>query len=135
MANAMYAKGLEAFGNAQINWPLDVVKAVLLDLNTYVPDLTTHSFLSDIPALARVSISAALASKQNVLGVMDAQDVQFSAVSGPQSEAIALFKDTGVEGTSQLICFIDTALGLPVTPGGGDIFVVFDNGANKIFRI
>lgn len=135
MANAMYAKGLEAFLTGQINWSNDTIKAVLVDLNVYTPNLTTHEFLADIPAGARVSISPALTAKSATGGVADAADVTFPAVSGSQSEAVALFKETGNAATSRLICIIDTATGLPVTPGGGDISVVWDNGANKIFRL
>ncbi len=50
-------------------------------------------------------------------------------------EAMILFKDTGVESTSRLIAYMDTAVGLPTTPNGSDINVVFDNGANKIFKL
>jgi hypothetical protein len=34
-----------------------------------------------------------------------------------------------------LIAYIDTATGLPVTPGGGDIDITWDNGSNKIFKL
>jgi len=50
-------------------------------------------------------------------------------------ESIEIYKDSGVESTSRLIANIDTATGLPVTPNGGDITVVFDAGANRIFKL
>ena len=37
--------------------------------------------------------------------------------------------------TSQLVAYIDTATGLPVTPNGGNIQIVWDTGANKIFAL
>lgn len=135
MANALYLKALEAFANAQINWIGDAIKAVLVDTNAYTPDFSVHQFLSDVPVPARTNVSPALSGKTNINGVLDADDQTFFAVSGPQSEAIILFKDTGLDATSRLLCYIDTAGGLPVTPGGGDIFVVWDNAANKLFRI
>ena len=46
-----------------------------------------------------------------------------------------IYRDTGTEATSPLIAYIDTATGLPITPNGGDIIVVWDDGANKIFRL
>jgi hypothetical protein len=49
--------------------------------------------------------------------------VTFTAVTGDVSEAVILYKDTGVAATSPLIAYIDTATGLPVTPNGGDITV------------
>lgn len=139
MANAMYSKGLEAFLTGKINWEADPIKAVLIDfgpLNSlYDPKLATDAFLSDIPVAARVAISPALTSKSSINGVADASDVTFPSVAGAPSDAIALFKDTGDPDTSLLICLIDSATGLPVTPGGSDITVVWDNGANKIFRL
>ena len=46
-----------------------------------------------------------------------------------------IYKDTGDNATSPLIALIDSATGLPITPNGGDIIVVWDNGANKIFKL
>lgn len=135
MANALFSKALEAFGSAQINWPSDTIKAVLVDTNAYTPNFSTHEFLSDIPLAARVAISPALSGKSITNGIADANDVTFPLVSGPQSEAVVLFKDTGVPETSRLIVYLDSAGGLPITPGGSDISVVWDNGVNKIFRI
>ena len=74
-------------------------------------------------------------------GVCDAQDATFTAVSGDQSEALIIWKDGGGGGTSQsgttdlLIAYIDNATGLPITPNGADINLVWDNGANKIFKL
>ena len=42
---------------------------------------------------------------------------------------------TGTEATKDLIAFIDTATGLPCTPNGGNINVVWDSGANRIFKL
>ena len=135
MANAMFDTGRAAFGNAGINWLSDNIKAVLVDQGQYTINLATHAFLSDIPAGARIATSANLTTKTNVGGVLDADDVVFTAVTGVQSEYVILYKDTGTAGTSQLICCIDTATGLPVTPSGGNITVSWDNGANKIFKL
>ena len=64
-----------------------------------------------------------------------ATDTNGNTVTGDQFESIDIYKDTGVESTSRLICNIDTATGLPCTPNGGDITVVWDSGANKIFKL
>ena len=68
-------------------------------------------------------------------GVADAADITFTTVTGDESEALVIYKHTGTDGTSNLIAYIDTATGLPVTPGGGDITVTWDDGANKIFKL
>lgn|SRR5574341_738376 len=135
MANALYDAGRAAFLGGAINWLADNIKIVLLDSAAYTPNLATHDFLDDIPAPARIATSGNLAGKTSTAGVADANDVTLSAVTGAQSEYIAIYKDTGVEATSPLIALIDTATGLPVTPNGGDIVVQWDNGANKIFKL
>jgi len=134
MANALYGKGRDKFLNGSINWGSDTIKAALIDTGTYTVAIDTHEFLSDLSGV--VGTATALASKSSALGVADAADTTFSAVSGNTVEAIVLYKDTGVAGTSALIAYIDTAsAGLPFTPNGGDVTVAWDNGANKIFKL
>ena len=131
MANALYDKGREGFLDGSIDWDTDTIKAVLVDGADYVVNLATHANLSDVAAIGRVATSAALASKTVAAGVADAADVVLSAVTGDQSEIIVIYKDTGVEATSRLIAYIDTATGLPVLPNGGNITIAWDNGANR----
>lgn len=135
MANALYDKGREAFLGGDIAWDSDNIKTIIIDTDDYTVDLANDQFLSDIPAGARVATSANLTSKTITDGVADADDVTYSSVTGDESEALVTFQDTGVEGTSRLIAYIDTATGLPVTPNGGDITVQWDNGVNKIFKL
>lgn len=135
MANALYDKGREGFLAGDIAWDSDTIKAVLVDTADYTVDLATHDNLDDIPAIARVATSPAFASKTVTAGVADAGDITFSAVTGDVCEALVIYQDTGVESTSRLIAYIDSATGLPVTPNGGDINVAWDNGANKIFKL
>lgn len=135
MANALYDKGRQAFLEGAINWSSDTIKIVLLDASDYTVNLVTHDNLDDIPAAARVATSSALTGKTTTDGVADADDVVLSSVTGDQSEAFAIFKDTGVESTSKLIAYFDTATGIPVTPNGGNITVQWDSGANKIFKL
>lgn len=134
MANALYDTGRNAFLTGDIDWVADTIKIVLVDAADYTVDLANHNFLDDIAGGARVA-TATLANKTASAGVADADDVTFTAVSGDVSEALVLYKDTGVESTSQLIAYIDTATGLAVTPGGGDITVQWDSGSNKIFKL
>jgi hypothetical protein len=123
MANAIYGLGRESFLKGEISWSADNIKTVLVDSADYTVNLATDQFLSAIAAGGRVATSANLASKTTVAGSADAADVTFSAVTGDISEALVIYQDTGVEGTSRLIAYIDTATGLPVTPNGGDIQV------------
>ncbi len=135
MANALYDLGRNSFLNGDIDYTNDTIDLYLVDTADYTVNLATHQFLTSVPAGARVA-SATLAGKSTAAGVADANDTVFSSVSGDQSEALILVKNTGAEATSNLIAYIDTAsAGLPVTPNGGDITVTWDSGANKIFKL
>jgi len=46
-----------------------------------------------------------------------------------------IYKDTGVDGTSPLIAYVDTITGFPLATNGGDITVQWDNGTYKIFSL
>jgi len=133
MANTLYGKFKELLLTAGIDVESDNIKCVLVDTAAYTPNFSTDDFLADIPSGDRIATSSNLSSKTITLGVFDAADVTFSTVSGDQSEALVIYKDTGVEATSPLICYVDTATGLPVTPGGGDITVTWH--ASGIFAL
>ena len=137
MANALYSKYKEACltGSPAISLTLDTIKCVLVDTGSYTVNLATDQYLSDIAGGARTATSSALSSKSATLGVFDAADITFTAVSGAVSEALVLYKDTGSAATSPLIAYIDTATGLPVTPAGTDIAVAWSNGSSKIFAL
>lgn len=135
MGNAIYDKGRQKFLDADIDWSADTIKVVLVDTAAYTVNLATHEFLSDIAGGARIATTGALTTKTSTAGVADADDPSFGNVSGVSGEALVIYKDTGTAGTSALIAYIDTATGLPVTPNGGVINIVWDNGSNKIFKL
>lgn len=133
MADAVYDSAREAFLTGGIAWLTDTIKVVAVDAADY-PFAATDDFLSDIPAGARVA-TATLAGKTATGGVADATDTTLTGVTGDQFEALVIYKDTGVEATSQLICYLDSYTGLPLTPNSGDVTIVWPSGANKIFKI
>lgn len=133
MANTLYDLGREAFLNADIDWTADNIKCSLIDTGTYTFS-QAHQFYSSITGVVGTT-SANFSSKTSTSGVADAGDITFTAVSGATIEAIVIYKDTGVAGTSPLIAYIDTATGLPCTPNGGNITVAWDSGANRIFKL
>ncbi len=135
MANALYDKGRQKFLEGGIAWLTDNIKAILVDTALYTVDLALDDFLDDVPAGARVQLSANLVGKTAVDGVADATDEVFGSVTGATVEAIVVYRDSGAEGTSELIAYIDTATGLPVTPNGGDITVQWDAGVDRIFKL
>lgn len=125
MANALYNKAKEALLTASINMSSDTIKAVGYT-SGYTPNTSTDQFLSTVGANT-VGTAQTLTSKTVTGGVFDAADSVFSAVpSGAAMVGLLIYKDTGSAATSPLIAKIDTATGLPVTPNGGDINVVWD---------
>lgn len=128
MANAFYAKGIEAFLEGSIAALTDTIKASLVSNASYTPNLTTDQFYSIIPGGAIIAAGVALSSKTGAGGTLSAANTIWTAVSGTAAAYIAIWKDTTVAGTSPLICLIDTATGLPVTPNGGDITAAWSSG-------
>ena len=135
MASTIYPKCKEQLLQAGLNLSSANIKCILVDTADYTYS-AAHEFLSDVAAASRVATSGNLASKTFTSGVFDAADITFTSVTGDQSEALILYADSGVEGTSRLIAYIDTfTSGMPFTPNGGNIDVAWDSGANKIFAL
>ena len=131
MANTLYDLGREAFLAGDLDWDANTIKICLLSSSyTFSQAHQFHSSLTGI-----VATSSALGGKTVTAGVADATDITFSSVTGSQVTQFVIWQDTGVSGTSRLIAFFDSATNLPVTPNSGDITIVFDSGANKIFRL
>lgn len=135
MANTLFDSARQQFLQADLDLD-DSIVLVLVDHADDTPVPATDDFLDDILAAARVATSGAFAGKTFTAGVFDANDVTLATVTGDPAESIVIYNNTpATEATKDLIAFIDTATGLPVTPGGGDIIAQWDNGANKIFKI
>lgn len=140
MANKLYDEGREGILDGSIDLAAGAVKAIACD-SGYTPNLATDKFLSDIPALNRISISAALGTKTFDAGVFDCDDPIF--VSVPASKTInrvVLMIDTGVAGTSRLIGQVDTLesavpISIPTGSGGGDVIFRWSDGAYKVFKL
>lgn len=136
MANALFGKGRGRFAEAQIAWTSDTIKACLIVTSIYSVSIDAHEYWSDVSSSAYTGITPiTLGSKTATLGVLDAADITFSAVSGSAIGAIILYKDTSSAASSPLILYLDTATGLPITPNGGDIIVQWDSGPNRIVKL
>ncbi len=134
MANALYGKGKEKMLSAAINFLTDTLKVALVE-NTYPQSLTADEFYSDISTYV-LGTPQTLGTKSVTLGVFDAADVTYTAVTtGDTCEAVVIYKDTGVAGTSPLLAYIDTITGFPLATNGGDITVQWDAGTYKIFSL
>lgn len=141
MANALYGKGRETFLVGDIHWDSDDIKIGLMDDAEYTVTIDTDQYMNidTYGAGAAVAISGNLASKTQVLGTADADDIVLSSVTGDECEIVVVFADTdGGEtqsGTNDLlIAYYDTfASGMPVTPNGGDITIAWH--ASGMFKL
>lgn len=137
MANALFNKFKESMlsQSPSVDLDSDTIKVALVSAGYTFS--ATHQYYNEIvPASNVVGTSQTLVSKTVADGVFDAADVTYTAVTGAQVTAVVIYKDTGAAASSPLVAYIDSAsTGLPVTPNGGDITLVWDNGTNRIFRI
>jgi hypothetical protein len=130
MANALYplwkANLLQATAGTSLTGTLKVA------LSTAAYN-SAHQFYSSVSA-STIGTPQTLGSKTYTGGVVDAADVTYTAVTGAQVTALIIYLDTGTGSTSALVAFIDTGqTGLPVTPNGGDISIVWN--ASGIFAL
>ena len=97
-------------------------------------NLTDFDFYDDVSA-GTVGTPGTLGSKTVTLGVFDAADVTFTAVTGDEFEAVIIYNDTGTPSTSDLIAFLDqsSSAAFTVTPSGIDITIQWS--ASGIFGI
>ena len=123
------------FANVQLD--ADTIRAMFVDTADDTPAVTDEDMV-DILSAGRVPAIAscpALGTKTTgtvAVGVFDAADSVFTALTGDSVERLILFKDTGSEATSILLAIYDTfGSGMPLTPNGGDVTVQWN--ASGIF--
>ena len=133
MANAFYANGKEHLLTCLVDWDTDAMDFELVDATDYTLDLANDDFFDDVTVGGREANFGPLLSKTSALGVADAADFSFLTVTGDECEYLILYEDTAVASTSGLVCNIDAATGLPITPNGANIDVVLN--ASGIFEI
>ena len=134
MANAIYDKYKQSLLSGAANVALDseTVKVSLVD-SADESFNSTDQYYSDV-VTAGVVATATLQNVTVTNGVLNADDVSFSSVSGDTSEALLFWIDTGNTSTSHLIAWIDTNIdGLPITPDGSDIDVTW--AVDGIFKL
>lgn len=130
MASALFDPGREGFLDGSIDWDTDDVRAMLA-LSSYSFS-AAHKFLADIGAVDN-GRSAAFGTKTVTSGVADAADTSLVATAATASGFILIFKHTGSDATARLIAKIDVAAFTPAA--SQTVNLVWDNGANKIFKL
>lgn len=128
----LYPKWKQALVQASANSALTgTLKVALIDTGTYTYS-ATHEFLTDLTGI--VGTPQTITTKTYTDGVLNGDDVTFTAVTGNTVEAYVVYIDTGVAATSRLVSYVDSGVGsLPVTPNGGDIDINWN--ASGIFAL
>lgn len=134
MANALYGKGKEKLLTGAIDVSSATMKASLIS-SSYTANLSTDEFYTSVNSYL-LNTAQTLGSKTYALGVFDAADITFTAVTaGSTAKAVVIWKDTGSAATSPLLAYIDVITGFPLATNGGDITIVWDAGAYRIFSL
>lgn len=136
MSNSWYAKGLQHFSQADINFPSDNIKCCLVT-SAYTPDTSASGdeHLSTISGIsgAIVQRSGNLSGKTNTGGVLKCSNITLSLVPvGHVIKYVVFYKDTGSDSTSILILIDDTGNNLPTTTDGGDLTYQVGPGPNYL---
>lgn len=141
MANAVFPKAKEGFLDGSIDLDTASIKVALVRGYSYN---SAHEFVSDVTGSGTLhATSAALTTIDVTNGVFDAADCTFTTpATDANQHSLLIFQSSAVAGGSdvasssqRVIAFLDTGTGIPIVPAGGDITVVWDSGANKIFAL
>lgn len=140
MTSLVFNPGLEGFLDGSIDWNTGTIKCSLLRGYTFN---AAHKFLSDVTATGTLVSTQTLTTPTVTNGVAGADSVTFLSVpTGAPIPALLVYQSSAPGGgadlattAQRLICFIDAATGLPVTPNGGNINITWDTGSNKIFKL
>jgi hypothetical protein len=133
VANRPYLLGIQHFSQGDIDYISHAIE-IVLTASGYTANTSASGdeFLSAIVSGNRVATSGALTTKTNVGGVLDADDVVFSSVSGSTVTQYEMFWASGTDSTSYLMWQWDTATNLPMVPNGGNITIQWAGAPNYI---
>ena len=144
MANIVYTKFLAEMAANDLDWETSTIRFMLeRDTSAYAPD-KYHDFLDSFTGGGGVEISVVSYGRQTMangaINIDDANDrieldcdnVAFGNLeTGQTVQAIIVYQQTGGDDLSPaddvLICYIDTATGLPAVLGGGAFNITIDD--------
>lgn len=133
----LYDSGRNLFLTGGVNWTGDSIRMAMVK-STYTANQSTHTVTGDIGANFSAYVHTPITGRTAAAGVADADDHTFStgATTSETINALVIWKSGGAHPSQcQLIAYIDGATGFPLTTNGAPIDIIFDNGANKIFKL
>lgn len=136
MANFVYTQCKKAILKGEIDFINDSFKVLVLS-SAYTPNQNTDEFVANIPSNAILARSNEITNKVVSNNTFDAADISISDYSGTAFNALAIYKDTGNDNTSNLIFYINTANGLPFAGVNAetDITIQWSNDSGKILSL
>jgi len=136
MTSQLYPSAREKFLTAQLSWLTGAYRAIALP-ESYIPDFD-DTVVADVLAGVRIATSDEIENRTATKGFAMCDPVHFGLlVDTRKVNSLVFFKDTGDEGTSDLIAFIDSAdiIGAPVALVGFDYFFVPSSLNGSVFRL
>jgi hypothetical protein len=142
MSSFIYDLALQGFLVGSFDMATANIKVALVQITgsgtPYTVNQATDQFLSIIPSGAIAAHTSNLTSKTVTNGIFGAANADFGTVTFTYAcGAIVIYIDTGTPSTSSLIAYIDSTncAGLPITPLGTDISLLFSSTGNLIFSL
>jgi hypothetical protein len=136
VATTVTSKARDLFRDGDLDWVAHTIKCVLLS-STYTFS-TAHDYLDDVTTTARLT-TVTLTTTTVSGGYADASDATTSAVTaGHTITQLMIYRDTGLETSSPIICHINTksdGSALAQATDGGTVTVRWPNTGNYIFRV
>lgn len=127
MADALYRnyKALLWGGGVHgaVDWDGDTIRVTLTDHGTDTPVPGTDQDYADIVAgdVGTPQTLTAVTIDTVAEGTVDAGNPVWTSLTGASVESYTYYKWSGVNSTSALLIYIDSATGLPLTPNGGNV--------------
>lgn len=123
MATALtFTTGIEAFTNGELDWDTANFSALLLK-DTYTIDQDGDEFVDDVDAgnepsggsYARVALTGKAIVTGTGIVKLTADDVVFASMTQTDLRYMVVFRNTGSDATSKLICVVDFGANLDPT--------------------
>ena len=140
--NHLYESARQKLLSGEIDWLRDDFR-VMFVTEAYRPR-HAHQRLDRVPVWARATPPVPLTGKRIVDGAADADDVTFPTASTDKGDitAIVIYRhsDEG-EGYCDLIAYLGESVNadgynnFPFKPNGQPVFITWDEGKNKIFKL
>lgn len=130
MASARYPKGMKHILDADIDFLVNDIVAILYDAGAGAYD-AADEFISDLPGAGIIDRSGPLSGKTTTLGVFDANNETVTIVPAGTINAVIIAGDLGADSASPLVCYIE--LSAPFVSLGVDVTITWN--ASGIFEL